>query len=157
MAEYKRGMGVVLGTIGAMLGFFVFAAEGCQGACSCPPPDNEARIHLGCIPTTPPVVMTTGPCAVCPVLLANGQIPPGAPCAVPADSQDITLAASGAGTCHVELTFGNGATSSVDLDFTSQSISCGSDPKGCGEELLAADQSAPDPTCAAGPDAEPSE
>jgi hypothetical protein len=157
MAEYKRGMGVVLGTIGAMLGFFVFAAGGCHGECSCPSPDNQARIHLGCIPPTPPVVMTTGPCAVCPALLENGQVPPGAPCAVPADAQDLTLAASGAGTCHVELTFGNGATSSVDLDFTSQSIACGSDPHGCGEGLEVADQSAPDPTCAAGPDAEPSE
>jgi hypothetical protein len=76
---------------------------------------------------------------------------------VPANSQDITLAASGAGTCHVELTFGNGATSSVDMVFTSQSIACGSDPHGCGEGFVAADQSAPDPTCAAGPDAEPSD
>jgi hypothetical protein len=41
------------------------------------------------------------------------------------DSQEITVAANGAGTCHVELTFATGATSSVDVNFISV-------PQGCG-------------------------
>jgi hypothetical protein len=159
MTEGKGGSGwrVVLDTAGLMLGFLAFGAGGCHGDCSCPSPPNEAVIHLGCVPVQPPVVKTTGPCMVCPVVLANGSIPEGASCAVGQNSQDITLAASGAGTCHVELTFGSGATSSVDLDFMSQWIGCGSDPHGCGEGFVAPDQSVPDPTCDAGQDAEPAD
>ena len=75
--------------------------------------------------------------------------------------QDIYLEGNGAGTCHVELTFGNGVTSSVDLDFTSHWIGCGSDPHACGEEFLAVSAdgspympiSVADPTCDAGLDA----
>ena len=133
------GWWIALGIVGAILGFLVFVAGGCDlhGACSCPPPPTSAVVHLGCLPVEPPVVKTTGPCSVCPVTLANGSIPEGSHCAVPDYSQDITLEANGAGTCHVELTFGSGATSSVDLNFTSEWIACGSDPHGCGEGFVA--------------------
>jgi hypothetical protein len=104
-------------------------------------------------------------CSVCPVELANGSIPDGSNCAVLAPSQNVILTASGAGTCHVELTFGNGATSSLDLDFMSQWIGCGSDPHGCGEGFIAVNAdgspniqvSVPGATCDAGLDAEPSD
>ena len=150
MAEGESGKRV-LRIVGAMLGFLVLGAGGCHGECSCPPPPDEAVIHLGCVTVEPPVVKTTGPCTVCPVVLANGSIPQGASCATLPNSQDIVVVAHGAGTCHVELAFGSGATSSVDLEFTSVSIACGSDP--CGEGFVAADQSVPDPTCDGGPDA----
>ena len=159
------GWRVVLNIVGAMLGFLVFGAGGCQGECKCPPPPNEAVIHLGCLPVEPPVVKTTGLCSVCPVVLANGSIPEGAHCAVGHYSQDITLTANGAGTCHVELTFGSVATSSVDLDFMSVWRACGSDPHGCGEGFVAANAdgthfiqvSVPGPICDAGLDAEASD
>jgi hypothetical protein len=101
------------------------------------------------------VVKTTGPCSVCPVVLANGSIPGGSNCAVFQNSQNITLMANGAGTCHVELTFASGATSSVEVDFMSV-------PQGCGNEAflpVGADGGpcatcrqvlVPDPTCDAG-------
>ena len=163
--------GIALSTVGAMLGFLVGVTGGCDssggsnGACSCPPPPNEAVIHLGCLPVEPPVVKTTGPCSVCPVVLANGAIPEGANCAVAQYSQNITLIANDAGTCHVELTFAGGATSSVDLDFSSVWRACGSDPHGCGEGFIVEDSdgstcgpdgcqaSVPEPVCDAGLDA----
>jgi hypothetical protein len=160
------GWRFALNIVGAMLGMFVaLGAGGCHredggedDVCRCFRPPNVAAIHLGCLPIEPPVVKTTGPCSVCPVVLANGSIPDGAHCAVSHYSQDIELAANGAGTCHVELTFGSGATSSVDLDFISQWAACGSDPHGCGEGFVAAnaDGSAyiqvavPEPICDAG-------
>ena len=151
--------------VGALLAFLLGAGGydfGCvHGECSCPPPPDEAVVHLGCLPIEPPVVNATGPCSVCPVVLANGSIPEGAHCAVGQYSQDITLTANGAGACHVELAFGNGATSSVDLDFISHWIACGSDPHGCGEGFVAANVdgspfiqvSVPEPICNAGLDA----
>jgi hypothetical protein len=45
---------------------------------------------------------------------------------------------NGAGACHVQVTFSNGATSSVDLTFKSQWMACGSDPQGCGEGFVGA-------------------
>jgi len=143
----------------AALGLLVvLGGSGCSqnGACNCAPPGNTAVIHLGCVPIEPPVVKTTGPCAVCPGVLANGSIPDGITCgAVAGPSQNITLIANGAGTCHVELTFGSGATSSVDLDFMSEWEPCGSDPHGCGEGFFAATTtvSVPETACDAGVDA----
>jgi hypothetical protein len=103
------------------------------------------------------VVKTTGPCAACPAFLANGSeasFPDGITCGA-GPSQDITLIANGAGTCHVELTFANGATSSVDVDFMSEWEACGSDPHGCGQGFIAANTtvSVPEPTCDAVADA----
>jgi hypothetical protein len=141
----------------AALGLLVVLGGG-AGGCgdpSCPPPLNSAVIQLGCVPSEPPVVKTTGPCSVCPVVLANGEIPDGSTCGALGPSQDIMLMANGAGTCHVELTFASGATSSVDVDFMSM-------PQGCGNEAflpVGADGgpcaecrqvSVPDPTCDAG-------
>jgi hypothetical protein len=140
MQSSQSGWRIALSIVGAMLGFLVFVAGGCnlQGSCSCPPPPTTAVVHLGCLPIEPPTVKTTGPCSACPVVLANGSIPDGAGCAVTNYSQNITLEANGAGTCHVELTFASGATSSVDLNFTSEWLACGSDPHGCGEGFVAA-------------------
>jgi hypothetical protein len=159
------GWRVALHIAGAMLGFIVLTAGGCHGECSCPPPPNSAVIQLGCLPTEPPVVKTTGPCSVCPVVGADGAIPQGAGCAVLANSQSIVVMAEGAGTCHVDLTFGNGATSSVDLDFASEWAACGADPHGCGEGFLATGAdgspdiqvSVPEAVCDAGLDAGASE
>jgi hypothetical protein len=136
-------------------------AGGCgQGKCSCPSPPQGATIDLGCVPAEPPVVKTTGPCSVCPTALANGQIPEGSGCAVPPDANYIVLLANGAGTCHVQVTFGSGPTSSLDVDFASVWIGCGSDPHGCGEGFVAANAnggpinvSVPEPICDAGLDA----
>src|SRR5579872_5998023 len=115
-------------------------AGGCGlgGACSCSLPPRSATIDLGCVPIEPPVVKTTGPCSA---MLEN--------------SQYITLISNSAGTCHVELTFGSGTVSSVDLDFMSHWVACGSDPHGCGEGLVATSAdgspympiSVPAPTC----------
>jgi hypothetical protein len=92
MAEGKSEMSgrrIAHNIIGAMLGFFVFGAGGCApgepsggGACSCPHPPNTAVIHFGCVSIEPPAVKTTGPCSVCPIVLANGSIPDGSSCAV---------------------------------------------------------------------------
>jgi len=141
MAEGKSGMGgwkIAPNIGGAMLGFLIFGAGGCHGGdCSCPATPASAAIELGCVPTEPPVVKTTGPCSVCPA------VPPNTPihgCAVPENSSYIIVIASGAGTCHVDLTFANGAASSVDVDFVSQQIAnC------CGGERL----SSPSPQMAA--------
>jgi hypothetical protein len=139
MAKGKSGMSgwrIALTLIGAMLGLLLFWVGGCGLAdqCSCPAPANGATIDFSCLPTAPPVVKTTGPCSVCPPVPPNTPIPG---CAVPENSQYAVVTANGAGLCHVELTFGNGATSSVDLDFTSHWTGCGSDPHGCGEGFIA--------------------
>jgi hypothetical protein len=162
MAKGMSGWRIAVTIVGAMLGFLVFGAEGCHiGDCSCPPPPTSATIELGCVPTEPPVVKTTGPCSVCPVVLANGMIPDGSHCAVFAPSQNIILTASGAGTCHVEVTFGSGTTSSVDVNFVSEQrpACCGA---GEGFVPVTADGSyynptVRDPTCDAGQDAAPSD
>jgi hypothetical protein len=148
-------------------GFLLVAAGGCDssastaGSADCPPPDDFARINLECAPVEPPVVKTTGPCSVCKAALADGSIPEGAYCTAGLDSQIITVMGNGAGTCHVEVTFGNGPTSAVDVNFMSVWRPLGSNPHGCGQEFAAVIESGsgqvsvPDPMCDAGPDAEP--
>jgi hypothetical protein len=93
--------------------------------------------------------------------MPNGMIPEGSGCAVPDNASYIILLANGAGTCHVEVTFGSGTTSSVDVDFVSEQrpACCGG-----GESFLplTADGSyynptVRDPTCDAGQDAAPSD
>ncbi len=153
MSEGKSGWRIALNIVGAMLGLLVFGAGGCSdifaGQCNCPAPVHFAVIHLGCVPMEPPVVKTTGPCSVC--------VP--SQCGPTDNSQNINLTSDSAGTCHVELIFGSGATSSVDLDFMSQWLGCGSDPHGCGQAIVAATTTVPvpEPTCDAGLDAEPSD
>ncbi len=166
MAKGKTGMSgwrIALTIVGAMLGLLLFGAGGCHigGDCSCPAPEQLATIELGCVPTEPPVVKTTGPCSVCPNVLPNGMIPEGSHCGVPDNAAYIVVIANGAGTCHVELTFANGAASSVDVDIVSGQIAacCGG-----GEAFhpVTADGSyynptVRDPTCGAGQDAAPSD
>jgi hypothetical protein len=147
-------------------GFLLVAAGGCDssastaGSANCPPPDNFARINLECVPVEPPVVKTTGPCTVCKAALADGSIPEGAYCTAGLDSQIIMVMGNDAGTCHVEMTFGNGPTSAVDVDFVSVWRPLGSDPHGCGQEFAAVIESGSgqvsvtDQMCDAGPDAE---
>jgi hypothetical protein len=80
---------------------------------------------------------------------------------VPENSPYVIVVANGAGTCHVDLTFANGAASSVDVDFLSEPIAacCGG---GEGFLPVTADGSYDNltvqgPTCDAGLDAEPSD
>lgn len=104
------------------------------------------------------MVKTTGPCTASVPTFASAAM----------NAQNIMLTASGAGVCHVELTFGNGAASSVDVDFMAVAPplpSCdesfmavtadGSPCNGPCNGLFAV--SAHDPTCDAGLDAAPSD
>lgn len=86
----------------------------------CPPPNDIIAIDLGCLPGEEPGVKTTGPCS-----LTSGG-----------DPQSVYLQTNGAGTCHVELTFGRGATPSVDVNIVARWRSLGSDPHGCGQEFV---------------------
>jgi hypothetical protein len=147
MAEGMSGWRIVSNVVGTVLGFIIFGAGGCHigGDCSCPGTPSGATIELGCVPTEPPVVKTTGPCSVCPRALPNGMIPEGSGCAVPDNATYIILLANGAGTCHVEVTFGSGSTSSVDVDFVSEKgpACCGGGrefhPRHLGWQLLQSD------------------
>jgi hypothetical protein len=117
---------VVLNIVGATLGFLGFGAGGCGffgGQCSCPAPGDSVVIAVIPLACEPPVVKTTGPCFAALAGFADQND----------NSQDLLLTANGAGTCHVEVTFGSGATSSLDVDFVSAWAACGSDPHGCGE------------------------
>ena len=113
----------------------VLGGGGCNhGECSCPAVGNSVQIHLECVPIQPPVVKTTGPCSF-----------------FVQESQEIILGATATGTCHVELTFGSGATSSVDLDITSMRI-----VRCCGESDVfvgSSQVSVPESACDAGVDA----
>jgi len=145
-----------------LLGLLIFAAGGCSssspgegggGLANCPLAGDIALLNLGCVPVEPPMVKTTGPCTA----------------SAAQNAQNIMLKSSDAGTCHVEMTFGNGATSAVDVDFMAVWQPLGSDPHGCGQEFVpvTADGSAcipngcqvsvPEPMCDAGLDAEPSD
>jgi hypothetical protein len=156
MAEGKSwisGWRIGPNIVGASLGFVLVGAGGCHigGDCSCPAPINSTAFDLGCVPTEPPVVKATGPCS------AEVSV------AVPENSSYVVVTANGAGTCHVELTFANGAASSVDVAFGSAQISecCGGGEAFPPVAAVAADGSyyyptVRDPTCHAGQDAAPS-
>jgi hypothetical protein len=93
--------------------------------CNCPPAGvGEATIELSCVPAAAPVVTTTG----------DGDCTVGRP-----DPRTIYVVIHVPGTCHVELAFANGTTSSTDITMTSQSqwLPCGSDPHGCGQGAVA--------------------
>jgi hypothetical protein len=103
----------------------VFGLPSCAGTKDsvpheCPAPSRAVAISLGCRSSEQPQVKTTGPCAH-----TSGTDPIG--------SGFIYLQASGAGTCHVELTFVSGATSSIDVNIVSQPN--GYDPE-CGPALV---------------------
>jgi hypothetical protein len=108
---------------------------------SCPAPLNIAVIDLGCVPIQPPVVKATGVCSVCPVVPWDEPTPEGSHCAVTQYSQDITLMGNDVGTCHVEVSFGSGTTSSIDVKFVSMWRPFGSDPHGCGQAFTAVTKS----------------
>ncbi len=107
-------------------GWVAFAAGGCapasQPAESCFPADNLETVDIGCAPAEPPVLKTTGPCTA---TVGTGQ-----------GAHVITLASNDAGICHMDMTLGNGVTSSVDEDFVSIWRPLGSDPHGCGQALV---------------------
>jgi hypothetical protein len=44
----------------------------------------------------------------------------------------IEVTSDVAGTCHVDLTFANGAASATDITMTAQTLACGSNPHACG-------------------------
>src|SRR5262249_11986799 len=134
---------VVFNNVGARLGLLAFALVGCGSSsgparvCRASPSPNEATIELGCFPAEPPAVNTTGPCSVaCPTFLANGSAPAGDHCPALRDSNKIELTSTGAGICHVEVTFGNGTTSSVDVEFVSEWRACESNPHGYGRAVV---------------------
>jgi hypothetical protein len=128
-----RGWSALLGVVA------VLAAESCgetAGICMCPAPLREVGIDLGCVPAVAPTVKTTGPCEVCPPALADGRIPEGSHCALQSDSKEVLILSNAAGTCHVEVSVGDGPTSSIDVKFASKWMACNSDPHGCGEAFL---------------------
>jgi hypothetical protein len=104
----------------------VFGLPSCDGTEDtdphCPPPPDQVAIDLGCRSGEQPLVKTTGPC-----FQNKGSDP----------QRYVSLQASDAGTCHVELTFVSGATSSIDLNIVSQSP-VGSDPE-CGPSFVGVD------------------
>jgi hypothetical protein len=88
----------------------------------CPLPLNIVAIDLGCHSNEKHTVKTTGPCTL--------------PALARADSKDVDVQTTDAGTCHVELTFGSGAASSLDVKIVSRWRALGSDPHGCGQEFV---------------------
>ena len=48
------------------------------------------------------------------------------------DDTYVEILSDVAGTCHVEFSFPDAAPVSLDLQFTSGWLACGSDPHGCG-------------------------
>ena len=108
-------------------GLLYVALGACHGVdadrCNCPPAGvGEATIELSCVPAAEPVVTTTG----------DGDCTVGRP-----DPRTIYVVSDVPGTCHVELAFANGTTSSTDITMTSQWLPCGSDPHGCGQGAVA--------------------
>jgi hypothetical protein len=93
----------------------------------CPPPSDILAIDLGCGSSESPAVKTTGPCTL------NSADP------ISANKQTVYLQANDGGTCHVEVTFESGATSSVDVNIISRWRPVGSDPHACGQEFIAVD------------------
>lgn len=90
---------------------------------SCPPASVISAVDIGCVPERRPFVQTRGPCEV------NA--------AEPGDGRHIYIQNKDAGTCHVEVDFGDGVTSAVDFDIESMWRPLGADPHGCGPDFLA--------------------
>jgi hypothetical protein len=121
-------------TVLPWLGLLVCATGGCGSSSTvadsqrCPKLDFSV-LNIGCVSSQQPVVKTTGPCT-----------------AFSSDGQNANLAliltSDDAGTCHVEWTFGSGATSSVDVDFMSAQLPGGSrGGGGCGQGFVAVTKS----------------
>lgn len=138
----------------ALLALVTYVLGGCNSNAnsSCPAPDDFAYVNLGCSLAVPPVVKTTGPCSG---MMGGGSL--GGPAGV------LLLTGNGAGTCQLEVTFGTGATTTLDVVFVSQPGPCGA------EEFVALDDAGSPcipsacqlltqaTTCDAGLDAEPSD
>ena len=87
---------------------------------ACPSPDDTAEITFGCVSHEPPVVKATGPCSV-----------------MSSDAgTSVFVQGKDTGTCHVDLTFASGATSSVDVNFMAKWRALGDDPHGCGQAIF---------------------
>ena len=93
-------------------------ATGGIGSDRCPGPSESAYVDLGCIPSEPPVVQTTGPCTV-------GTL------AGPDAARYVGLQSNDAGICHVELTFATGAKAHADVQFVSMLNTLNT--RGCGQ------------------------
>lgn len=89
----------------------------------CPPPGDLVAFMPGCDVSGTPVVKIVGPCS-----LGSAQ-----------DPRIIELQAHAAGTCHVDFSYPDGATSSADVTIKSMWRPLGSDPHGCGQEFFAVD------------------
>jgi hypothetical protein len=89
--------------------------------CNCPATGIEplVQIELPCAPTTLPTMNLTGVCA------GTGATQNG----------ELVFGASTGGSCTVALTYANGTTNSVTVQFSSQWLVCGSDPHGCGQQV----------------------
>ena len=152
-------MNIVLNAVIAMVGLLAFACGSSEavGVCRCPAARRGVTIELGCVPTAQPIVRTAADCFVC---FADGSTPEGGHCAASLAPSELTLSRTDAGTCHLDVTFADGATSSLEVEFISQWRPCGSDPHGCGEALIPVTPSGssgklslPAPGCSAGVDA----
>jgi hypothetical protein len=157
--ESRASVHIVLKLGACLLGLLALAcgSSDAVGVCRCPPSGRGATIDLGCVPDAVPVVKTSGPCFACN---ADGSTPDGGRCTLSFGASDFHVSRTGAGTCHLEVTFANGATSQLDVDFVSQWRACGSDPHGCGEDFVPITPSGsmgrlslPAPECSAGVDA----
>jgi len=90
----------------------------------CPAPlDDSAEITFGCVQSQPPLVKTTGPCGVTISDAGTG----------------FSVRAHDTGNCHLDLTFGSGATSFADVNFMARWRALGDDPRGCGQEFVPVD------------------
>jgi len=140
------------------LGLLLLPSAGCSSSHASPPggdeepshdcaEDDEAFINLGCDPIVAPAVNTTGSCTGYPDSVGG----------------DVLLVGHDAGTCHVQIIFESGATSSVDVDFIvvppsgacdEGFVTVGPDGSVCGVPG-ACQVSLPEPLC--GPEAESSD
>lgn len=91
----------------------------------CPPPNNTALLHLGCIPSAAPTVKTTGPCGV-----NNSYADP------EMLRETILINSIDAGTCHIDVTLKSGTTTSVEVNFMANWRSLNGDPHGCGIQFV---------------------
>jgi len=119
----------------ASLSLMIFAtAAGCLGGvaetCFCPATGiwPLVMIALPCGTTTTPTMTLAGVCAG-----TGGE-----------QSGQLVFGANAAGSCNVELTYADGSTYATDVEFTGQWLACGSNPRGCGEQISPSGLSAGD-------------
>ena len=86
--------------------------------CNCPTGNNTAVLELQCTQPVPPDVQVVGACTV--------QSSP----------LNIFITSTGPGTCQVAVTFSNGTAYSMSVTVSDTWFACGSDPHGCGQQLI---------------------